>query len=343
MPTSGSICRPFRQALSVWHSSIAWTRDVIRIVGAGALGALLGCAFADEPVVAACPPPIVDTSGWTRQTIPHAGAAIRLPTNASSQSFADLQYWGLGGSEVMAEIGEKGNVPMFLEDITLPFSIKAQRSECTETVQGQTATIVSYYEQAKTPHLGFGYVAGMSIELVPGSWLNIGTISEDAAGQARMLAALRTIRLADADGSLSRAAVPACASTTIDTSGWQPIRLHSIPVSFLAPRGAAARSGYSTEVWDVGAMRVDFVPLRIRTWRFDPALPGELWCQMTVSGRTIELQVQREVAPPPLRLAKLRAYVRLSPDTVLHVYGWWIRGDDNGAEILQTLLSTIRY
>jgi hypothetical protein len=227
----------------------------------------------------------------------------------------------------------------FVGDTILAPRLRALRRR-PAFIDGHTATRVSYFEEAKTPHLGFGYVAALSVELVPGSWLNIGTISENATGQTQMMAVLRTVRLPNE--SAMRSVAPLCPPSRIDTAGWQPVRLKSIPVSFLAPPGASMRTGYSTEVWNVASMRVDFVPLRIRAWRFDPAGSVDLWCQMERSGRTIELQVASDFPGTSLGIAKLRAYIRLSTDSVLHVYGW-IQEDKDGSEILRTMLGTVRY
>lgn len=282
-----------------------------------------------------------DTVGWTPRIIEHAAATISLsPERPSIEPHSDLQSWYAGQSEVLASVGHDRDVPMYLEDITWPFSLTAGRSDCPVSIDGHRGVISSYFEMTRTPHLGREYVAALSLELVPGSWLNIGTISENGADQARMLSALRTVRFFDAarDGS---AVPPSCPASPVDTTGWEPIRIESAPVAFLAPPGSSMRTGYSGEVWDVGSMRVDFVPLGTRAWKFDPARKNvELWCRMERGGREIELQIIRDF-PKFSRSAKVRAYIRLSDDRVLHFYGW-VLDEVEGTDVLRTVVSTVR-
>lgn len=311
-------------------------------------------APAPAPAVAPAPAPSIACSDSAHAvgpqetaTIRDAGATIGLPSPVSPNlalSSMGEEWDSQQRSGIRTAVLRDSTHYPFSEDEGSPPSLKLKSTRCDAMIGGKRSFIATYYE-ATAATLPGRYVAAGAYELVPGGWLLIGTASKDADGQRAMLAALRSVRFMAPFGSTERRPLARCpvGAVAADASHTSIDTLRSAPATFVAASGAHLKKGYAGEAWDVGGMRVDFVPLGTDGFALVTPEPTRVEeCAFTTAGGLKgELTVTYREWTPEITDISGIAYVQLSPGHMLEVFAYLFHVP-NGPARFRTLVSTLR-
>jgi hypothetical protein len=295
-------------------------------------------ALAPSTQVPPCPVPKLDVSQWTKVGVRHARVWFRLPADAR-QGFIETphhQTWMMPRSYLTVAIGpDSTSVPLRVYGAGL-FS-KHDRRECLETVAGRTMRLETYRREGGG---GGPYVVAAWWPLLPGSWLRIGSASEQEEGQRKMLAALRTMTF-DSTKSATRANTR-CSTSDVRTVEWTEMRIPEIGVSFRTPPGTIVRdSGRFDPSWVVGDEELlQALVIKTPDWNLEPPHDsGAIWCQNSIAGRRAEILVVNDHRGEPDTYTA-RAYIEISPGTVLHF--WQLSDRPEMAAQFLAMVRTVR-